>query len=51
MALRSQVVDFVRLGLLDDANEVRGIGQVAMVQDEAAVRLVGILVEVVDAGC
>ncbi len=49
MALRGEVVDFVRLGLLDDAHQVGGVGEIAVVENEAAVRFVRILVQVVDA--
>ena len=49
VALRGEVVDFVGLHLLDDADEAGGIGEVAVVQDELAVVLVRILVQVVDA--
>ena len=44
-----QVVDFVRLHLLDDADQVGGVGEIAVVEDEVAVFHVRILVEVVDA--
>ena len=37
MALRREVVDLVRLHLLDDADQVGRIGQVAVVQDEAGI--------------
>ena len=47
-----QVVDLVRLDLLDDAHQVAGVGQVAVVQVEVGVVDVRVLVEVVDrAGC
>ena len=49
VALRGEVVDLVGLHLLDDADQARRIGEVAVVQDEAAVLLVRILVQVVDA--
>ena len=49
MALRGEVVEFVGLYLLDDADQAAGVGQVAVVEDEAAVRLVRVLVEMVDA--
>ena len=49
MALGRQVVDLVRLYLLDDADQVGGVGQVAVVQHEALVGLVRVLVQVVDA--
>jgi len=49
VALRRQVVNFVRLHLLDDADQVGGVGQVAVVENQIAMRDVRILVEVVDA--
>ena len=49
MALRGQVVDLVGLHLLDDADQAGAVGQVAVVQDEAPVVDVRVLVEVVDA--
>src|SRR5262249_50715971 len=49
VALRSEVVDLVGLCLLDDADEARRIGHIAVVQDEVARLVVRILVEVVDA--
>jgi len=44
----AQVVNLVRLHLLDDANEVAAVGQVAVVQHQIALRCMGVLVEVVD---
>ena len=38
VALRGEVVDLVGLHLLDDAHQAGGIRQIAVVQDEAAVR-------------
>jgi len=49
VALRGEVVEFVRLHLLENADQVSGVGQVAVVQDEASVGGVRILVEVIDA--
>lgn len=49
MALRAEIVDLVGLDLLDDANQVGGIGEVAVVQDEAPILFVGILVKMIDA--
>jgi hypothetical protein len=49
MALGCQVVDLVGLDLLEDADQVGGIGEVPVVENEIAVLLVGVLVEVVDA--
>ena len=50
MGLRAEVVDLVGLDLLDDVDEGRGVGEVAVVEDEVRVGLVRVLVEVVDAG-
>ena len=49
VALRRQVVDLVRLHLLHDADQVRRVGQVAVVQAQSHAALVRILVEVIDA--
>ena len=49
VTLRGEVVDFVGLNLLDDADQAAGIGEVAVMQDELAVGLVRILIEVIDA--
>ena len=49
MALGGQVVDLVGPHLLDDADEAGGVREVAVVQDELAPGLVGVLVEVGDA--
>ena len=49
MALGGQVVDFIGLHLLDDANQAGGVRQVPIVQDELAAGFVRVLVEVVDA--
>lgn len=48
MALRREVVDFVRLHILNNADEVRGIGQIAVVQDKPPIRLMRILIQVVN---
>ncbi len=49
MALGGKIVDLVGLGLLDDADQIGGIGQVAVMQNEPLILLVRILVEMVDA--
>ena len=51
MALRAQVINFVRLGLLDEPNEVGAIGEVAVMQDEIAVIQVRVLVDMVHPCC
>lgn len=43
-----QVVDLVRLHLLDDADQVGGVGQVAVMEDQVAVLHVRVLIEMVD---
>ena len=47
--LRGQVVDLVRLHLLHDVDQRRGVGHVAVVQDEVRRRIVRVFVDVVDA--
>ncbi|MCY1422674.1 hypothetical protein D9M71_383660 [compost metagenome] len=47
MGLCSEVVHLIRLHFLDDASEIGGIGQVAVVQDEILVVDMRILVDVV----
>ena len=49
MALRAQVVDFVGQHLLHDANQVGGIGEIAVVQREPPVGVMRIFVQVIDA--
>lgn len=51
MALGGEVVDFVGLNLLNDADEAGAIGQVAMMEEEAYAFVVTILVEMIDAVC
>ena len=48
MALGRQVIDFVRLHLLHQADQVGGVGQVAVVQEKPHAGLVQVLVEMVD---
>ena len=48
MALCAAVVDFVRLGFLDDTNKVAGVAQVAVVQFEVGVLDMRVLVNVVN---
>lgn len=47
MALGAQVVDFVKLRLLNDAHQVAGVAQVAIVQLEVGVAYMRVLVNVV----
>jgi len=48
MALRRQVVDLGRPHLLHQADQVGGVGHVAVMQEEAHALLVGVDIEVVD---
>ncbi len=48
MALGGEIVDLVGLNLLDDADQVGRVGQVAVMHEEADVRLVRVLVEMID---
>ena len=49
VALRREVIDFVRAGVLQQADEVGGVGHVAVVQKEARPALMRVDVDVVDA--
>ena len=49
MALRGEVVDLVRLHLLDDECEAHRVGHVAVMQKELCVFLVAVFVQMVDA--
>ena len=49
MALRGEIVDFVGLNFLHDADQVRGIGQIAIMQEEIADLLMRVLIEMIDA--
>ena len=48
MALRPEVVHLVGVHLLHHVNQVRGIGEIAVMQHEAAAPVVRILVQMVD---
>ena len=48
MTLCTEVVDLIRLHLLDDPDQVGAVGEVAVMEHQARVTLVGILVEVID---
>ena len=48
MALGAEVVDLIRLHLLDDPDQVGAIDKVAVMEHESRVALVWILVQVID---
>ena len=50
VALRGEIVDLVGLRLLQDADEIGGVGQIAVVQEEPRFALMRIDIEIVDAG-
>ncbi|MNK95626.1 hypothetical protein D3C87_1158700 [compost metagenome] len=47
MALRCQIVNFVRLNLLNDTDQIGRIRHVAVVQNEARILVVRILIDVI----
>ena len=49
MTLRSEIVDFVRLCLLNEADQVGGIGQVAIMQEQTRLGFARVGIEVVNA--
>ena len=48
VALCGEIVNFVRLNLLDDANEVRRIGEVAIMQEKANAGLMRVMIQMID---
>ena len=48
--LRGEIIDLVGLDLLDDVDERRAVGHVAIVQKEVGVRVMRVFVDVVDTG-
>ena len=49
MRLGRQVVKLIRLGFLNDADQISRVGQVSVMQDEVSVINMRILIEMVDA--
>ena len=49
MALRPEVVNFIRLDLVQEAGQVRSICQITVVENEAGIFLLPVPVEMVDA--
>jgi hypothetical protein len=49
VALGREIVDLVRLALLHDADQIGRIRHVSVVQDEARILFVRILIDVLDA--
>ena len=50
MALSAEVVDLIGLYLLDDSLEVAAVGEIAVMEGEAWIDFVRVLIEVIDAG-
>jgi len=48
VALGPQVVDLVGLDLLDDLDQVAAVGQIAVMQEKAAIPFMGVLIQVID---
>ena len=48
MAHCSQVIDLVRLHLLNDANQIGGVGQIAMVQNKTTAGAMRVFIQMVD---
>ena len=51
VALGGEIVDFVRPYLLQQADQVRRVRQIAVVKEKAAARFVRILIEMIDPAC
>ena len=50
MALSSKVVDLVGLNLLDDSDQISAVGEIAVMQDQAWIHLMRILIQMIDPG-
>ena len=48
MALRGEIIDLVRLGLLHDTDQVGRVGHVAVVQNKAHICIVRVLIKMID---
>ena len=48
MALGAEVVDLIRLHLLDDPDQVGAVGEISVVENQSRVTFMRILVEVID---
>jgi hypothetical protein len=48
VALGGEIIDLVRLHLLDDAYQIGGVREISVVEDEPGILLVKILIKVVD---
>ena len=44
VALRRQIVNLIRLHLLHDADQIGGVGQIAVVQDHTQIALMRVLI-------
>jgi len=49
MGLGGEVIDLVRLRLLNHSDEVGGVGHIAMMQGQALIRIVRVLIEMLNA--
>lgn len=49
MTLGGKIIDLIRLNLLEDPNEVGGIGKITVMQNHSTILLMRILVKMVDA--
>ena len=48
MALGAEVIDLIRLHLLDDPDQVGAVGEVAVMEHQARITLVRILIQMID---
>ena len=49
MRLRAQIIDFIRLRLMQNSPQRTAIGQIAIMQEQTGCRIVRILVQMIDA--
>ena len=48
MALGPEVVDLIGLNLLDNPNQIGAVGEIAVVEDQPWISLIGILIQVIN---
>ena len=48
MALSPKVVDLIGLHLLNDADQIGAVGEVAVMKNQARISVMGVLIEVID---
>jgi hypothetical protein len=51
MALRPEMIDFIWLDFIKEVCQLAGVGKVSIMQEEASIRIVRILIEMINPLC